>query len=67
MASKLYGYSISCSKSALVNEIKNMIKVSTDNNSILLKDFEIKELSNRFSVSYQTMVYRLQSLEILRK
>lgn len=57
-------------KSALVNEIKSIIKISTDIdniNSILLKDFEIKELANRFSVSYQTMIYRLQSLEILRK
>lgn len=32
-----------------------------------LKNSEIKELAKIFSVSYQTMFYRLQSLGILRK
>lgn len=47
-------------KSALINEIN-------ESNFIVLEDLEIKELAKKFSVSYQTMIYRLQSLEILRK
>lgn len=57
-------------KTALINEIKNISGISDINddiNSISLDDLEIKELSKRFFVSYKTMLYRLQSLEILRK
>lgn len=54
-------------KSALVNEIKSISKITDNINFISLKDFEIKELAKKFSVSYQTMIYRLQGLEILRK
>lgn len=57
-------------KSALINEIKTVSDISIDidnTNIISLKDIEIKELTKRFSVSHQTMIYRLQSLGILRK
>lgn len=57
-------------KSALINEIKTVsdISIDIDNTSIIsLKDIKIKELAKRFSVSNQTMIYRLQSLGILRK
>ncbi len=58
-------------KNALVNEINNLLLgsiVDSDNiRPMILRKSTIEKLADKFSVSYQAMIYRMQSLNILRK
>lgn len=58
-------------KNALVNEINNLFPNSiVDSENIkpmILRKSTIEKLAIKFSVSYQPMIYRMQSLNILRK
>lgn len=58
-------------KIALLNEINNLLPNSIiDSENIrpmIIRKSIIEELASKFSVSYQTMIYRMQSLNILRK
>lgn len=58
-------------KNALLNEMDKINFIPRiDVNNIVPIHIDlliIKELANKFSVSCQTMIYRMQSLNILRK